>query len=53
MRVLKVVEELQLPLEGVMARAGTVYVTFKADLRNMWRIDLQFYSGLSILSQFW
>lgn len=28
----KVVEELQLPLEGVMARAGTVYVTFKADL---------------------
>ena len=28
----KVVEELQLPLEGVMSRAGTVYVTFKADL---------------------
>ncbi|OTG62578.1 2,4-dichlorophenol 6-monooxygenase [Acinetobacter sp. ANC 3903] len=28
----KVVEQLNLPLEGVMARAGTVYVTFKADL---------------------
>ena len=28
----KVVEELGLPLEGVMSRAGTVYVTFKADL---------------------
>ena len=28
----KIVEQLQLPLEGVMARAGTVYVTFKADL---------------------
>ena len=28
----KIVEELKLPLEGVMARAGTVYVTFKADL---------------------
>ena len=28
----KVVEQLQLPLEGVMSRAGTVYVTFKADL---------------------
>ena len=28
----KVVEQLDLPLEGIMARAGTVYVTFKADL---------------------
>ncbi|MFH7764924.1 FAD-dependent monooxygenase [Acinetobacter sp. BSP-28] len=28
----KIVEQLNLPLEGVMARAGTVYVTFKADL---------------------
>ena len=28
----KVVEQLGLPLEGVMSRAGTVYVTFKADL---------------------
>lgn len=28
----KVVEQLNLPLEGIMARAGTVYVTFKADL---------------------
>ncbi len=27
-----VVEQLGLPLEGVMSRAGTVYVTFKADL---------------------
>jgi 2,4-dichlorophenol 6-monooxygenase len=28
----KIVEQLNLPLEGIMARAGTVYVTFKADL---------------------
>lgn len=28
----KVVEQLDLHLEGIMARAGTVYVTFKADL---------------------
>ncbi len=28
----RVLEQLGLPLEGVMARAGTVYVTFKADL---------------------
>ena len=28
----KIVEQLNLPLEGVMSRAGTVYVTFKADL---------------------
>jgi 2,4-dichlorophenol 6-monooxygenase len=28
----RVLEQLDLPLEGVMARAGTVYVTFKADL---------------------
>ncbi|WP_349929134.1 FAD-dependent monooxygenase [Acinetobacter sp. A1-4-2] len=28
----KIVEQLNLPLEGVMARAGTVYVTFRADL---------------------
>lgn len=28
----KIVEELDLPLEGVMARAGTVYILFTADL---------------------
>ena len=28
----KIVEQLELPLQGVMSRAGTVYVTFKADL---------------------
>ncbi|WP_353143112.1 FAD-dependent monooxygenase [Acinetobacter pragensis] len=28
----KIAEELDLPLEGVMSRAGTVYVTFNADL---------------------
>lgn len=28
----KIVEQLDLPLEGVMSRAGTVYVTFKSDL---------------------
>lgn len=28
----RVLEQLDLPLEGIMARAGTVYVTFKADL---------------------
>src|SRR5690606_7088301 len=28
----RVLEQLALPLEGVMPRAGTVYVTFKADL---------------------
>lgn len=28
----KIVEQLNLPLEGVMSRAGTVYVTFKSDL---------------------
>ncbi len=28
----KCLKQLDLPLEGVMSRAGTVYVTFKADL---------------------